>query len=129
MKNLLLTIVLFVCAAQINAQSEWDASYLGLKAGVNYSTNTFSDPSLTDVEASYKPGFAGGIYCNIGFCSKFAVQAELLYSSMGTKLKSTVPDQTSEATVNLSYISVPFLFKYKVTEKLGVFIGPQIDFA
>jgi outer membrane protein OmpA-like peptidoglycan-associated protein len=129
MKNLLLTIALVICASQINAQSEWDASYLGLKAGANYSTNTFKDPSLTGMEAAYKPGFAGGIYCNIGFSSKFSVQGELLYSSMGSKLKSTVADQSSEATLKLDYISVPILFKVMPTAKLGVFIGPQVDFS
>lgn len=131
MKNLLLTIALFVCAAQTYAQSEWDESYFGLKGGFNYSTITFKDPSLSGMEASYRPGFAGGIYFNIGFNSKFSVQTEMLYSAMGSKLKSTTGDQASESnesTLTLDYLSVPFLFKFTPTPKLGVFIGPQIDF-
>ncbi|MFI5218877.1 MAG: OmpA family protein [Bacteroidia bacterium] len=128
MKNLLLTMALFVCAAQIHAQSEWDDSYFGIKGGFNYSTNTFKDPSLTDMEASYRPGFAGGIYYNIGFSSKFAVQTELLYSPMGSKLKSTTSEEASESTLTLDYFSLPFLFKFIPIPKLGVFIGPQVDF-
>lgn len=125
MKKLLLSAALLACTAQLKAQD----SYLGLKAAWNYSTNTFNDPALSNgFEVNHKSGFAGGLYYNVAFTKKFSMQAELMYSQMGSKLTQSLDNVDYKTTLELDYITIPILFKYTPSPKLGVFIGPEFYF-
>jgi outer membrane protein OmpA-like peptidoglycan-associated protein len=126
MKKVLLSVVLYLFTTSMYAQNGPARSYFGLKAGVNVSSNKYDpDPNIFDV--SSKTGFAGGIYYNIGLGRLFSIQPELLYSSMGSKFKTTITP-TSEGSLNLNYLSVPLLFKISPIWRLGLFAGPQMDF-
>jgi outer membrane protein OmpA-like peptidoglycan-associated protein/opacity protein-like surface antigen len=126
MKKILLAAVLLVAATSIFAQ-EMKPSYFGIKLGMNSSTNTY-DPTVYAVETGYKSGFAGGIYYNWGLGEAFSIQPEVLYSEMGSKITAGVTDPKALATLKLNYISVPILFKFTPSWRVGIFVGPQFDF-
>ncbi len=89
MKHVFTAVLVFLFATATYAQDGYSHSYFGLKAGVNVSSNKYDpDPNIFDV--SSKTGFAGGIYYNIGLGRLFSIQPELLYSSMGSKFKTTI---------------------------------------
>jgi len=126
MKKIILAAVFLVAATTIFAQ-EMKHSYFGIKAGMNSSTITF-DPAVYAIEAGYKNGFAGGIYYNIGLGEAFSIQPEVLYSEMGAKVIGGIVDPKGLATLRLNYISVPILFKFTPSWRVGIFLGPQFDF-
>ncbi|MFL0354496.1 porin family protein [Xanthomarina sp. GH4-25] len=124
-KVLLIAAVAVFGLSNVNAQ---EVSF-GPKAGVNFATLT------GDIEdADLKVGFHIGGAVEIMFNEKMGLQAELLYSLQGAK-DSYSSTQTSggvtytdkeEAKLNLSYINIPVLFKYYVTNGFSVEAGPQV---
>ncbi len=126
MKKLFISLLCFMGLTLANAQTPDDNSYLGIKAGVNLSTNTF-DPALDDdFDVTFKTGFAGGLFANIGITDKISLQPEILYSQMGSTLTESHGDG-NESTLDLHYFSGVLLFKFMAIKNLGVFLGPQLD--
>ena len=122
MKKLLLS-ALAVCAFSFsNAQEKIT---FGAKAGLNLATFT-GDPEDVDM----KVGFHVGGMAEIALNDKFSVQPELLFSTQGTKEDFTFfngfEDQTETIKYNFSYINLPVIAKYYVTEGLSLEAGPQI---
>ncbi len=120
MKKLLLS-ALAVCAFSFsNAQEEKTSTSLdvtfGVKAGLNLATLTVEN---TDVKAGYHVGAMAEIKLN----DKFSIQPELLFSAQGTKYNEGNEDKNI-----LSYINLPIMGKYYVTEGLSLEVGPQIGF-
>ena len=115
MKKVLLTAVAVMAFGLSNAQ---DVKF-GAKAGLNMSNVT------GDVEgAEMKVGFQVGGFAEIKISDKFAVQPELVFTSLGDKedfMGTTV-------TNNLNYIAIPVMAKYFVAEKFNIEAGPQIGF-
>jgi Outer membrane protein beta-barrel domain len=96
-----------------------DVSF-GAKAGINVSNQKFTSGSGGGSQTGdSKVGLAIGGFAEIGVSDNFAIQPELLYSQMGTKDKST------SFTVNVDYIAIPVLAKYR-NSGFGVYAGPQI---
>ena len=124
MKKLLLS-ALAVCAFSFsNAQEEKSSTGLdvtfGAKAGLNLSTFT------GDIEgADMKTGFHVGGMAEIALNDKFSVQPELMFSTQGTQSNDFLgSDETLK--FNFSYINIPVMAKYYVTEGLSLEAGPQI---
>ncbi len=126
MKKVFTAVVIFLFATATYAQDGYSHSYFGLKAGVNVSSNKY-DPDPLAFDVSSKTGFAGGVYYNIGLGRVFSIQPELLYSSMGSKFETTISPNT-KGSLNLNYLSVPVLLKVSPIWRLGLFVGPQLDF-
>ena len=94
----------------------------GAKAGINVANQKFkSGTDGTTQTGNSKVGLAIGGFAEIGVSENFAVQPELLYSQMGAQDKST----GTTVTVNVDYIAVPVLAKYK-NAGFGVYAGPQV---
>jgi outer membrane protein OmpA-like peptidoglycan-associated protein len=126
MKKVLMSVGLYLFAISMYAQDRPALSYFGLKAGVNVSNNKY-DPDPAAFNSNSKTGFAGGVYYNIGLGRLFSIQPELLYSSMGSKFETTISPNT-KGSLHLNYLSVPVLFKVTPIWRLGLFLGPQMDF-
>ncbi|PQJ21734.1 porin family protein [Tenacibaculum sp. SG-28] len=98
----------------------------GAKAGLNLATLT------GDAEADMKAGFHIGGMAEISINEKFSVQPELLFSAQGAQEDITFDngagDQTENLKYNFSYINLPVMAKYYVTEALSLEAGPQIGF-
>jgi hypothetical protein len=131
MKKLLLS-ALAVCAFSFsNAQEEKSSNGLdvtfGAKAGLNLATFTGDTEGL-----DMKVGFHVGGLAEIALNDKFSIQPELLYSTQGAETEITffngAIDQTETLEYNFSYINMPIMAKYYVTEGLSLEAGPQIGF-
>jgi opacity protein-like surface antigen len=110
MKKIILTLAVVLTAAFANAQ---DMKF-GAKGGLNSFTVTNS------TGAKSKISFQLGGFAEFKVSEKFAVQPELMYTSQGAK--------DAFGTLALSYINIPVIAKYYVTEDFSIQAGPQIGF-
>lgn len=110
MKKLIMTAAAVFAFGFANAQ---DVKF-GAKAGLNVAT--FGGDAE---EVSSKVGFQVGGFAEIKVSDKFAVQPELLFNSIGTKVKG------ADVSLSLNYISIPVMAKYFVTEQFSLEAGPQ----
>ena len=123
MKKALLFVIALATFSIANAQ---DISY-GLKAGLNYSNWSFSNDGP---EFDSRLSFHVGGVVEFGLSEKFAVQPELLYSSVGAKMDySSSPTRVASddyLVYALDYLSIPVMAKYYVAEGFSLEVGPQI---
>ncbi|HEX8022185.1 porin family protein [Mucilaginibacter sp.] len=90
----------------------------GLKAGANYSN--FTNASFpTDPLV----GFHAGATVAFKVTDNFLIQEEFLFSSQGAKIKGGA---LGDQNLKLSYISVPFLLKYRANSGFYIEAGPQV---
>ncbi len=108
MRKLFLVVALMLTAGIVaNAQFRF-----GVKAGMNIS-NVAADDTDNMV------GFSAGILGEFKI-SKFAVQPEVLYSFQGAKY--------SGGKFETSYLNIPVMAKYYITDGLSIEAGPQVGF-
>ena len=83
---------------------------LGIKGGINLSSLNGDDvPSNFDARTGYHIGVAA----QLGLGDKFALQPEVLYSAQGAN------------DLDIDYVNIPILVKYKFLEFLSFEAGPQ----
>ncbi|MCK9288657.1 MAG: PorT family protein [Sphaerochaetaceae bacterium] len=135
--RIILVVVLLCMATILIAQTSLN---FGLKGGLNVaniavSGDTSWDPEFLDYKS--KLDFAIGSFLEIPIGPKLLLQPELLYSRKGAfhEFDSQVTvggTQVFSGRVkeywSLSYLQLPVLAKYKLTEKFGLFLGPSISF-
>ena len=114
MKKLLIAAVLLAGVSLTNAQ---DMKF-GAKAGLNISSLT---GDVSDIKS--KIGFQVGAFGEFKVSDKFAIQPELLFTSLGAK-----SDSSPAETLSLGYIAIPVMAKYFVSEKFSLELGPQLGF-
>lgn len=113
----LLFIGLVLASTNSFSQGIFQRLSFGLKAGGNYSNYT-----NTNFETEAIAGFHAGALVNFKFNDHFSVQEEFLFSSQGAKVKN---DLFGKDNVNVYYITVPFVLKYKTNFGLYIEAGPQ----
>jgi hypothetical protein len=89
----------------------------GLKAGANY-----SDYTGADFGTSGLVGFHAGGIVNFRFTDNLSFQEEFLFSTQGAKLKE---DQFGKEKIDVSYVTVPLLLKYRMGFGLYIEGGMQ----
>ncbi|PQJ79226.1 porin family protein [Polaribacter porphyrae] len=108
MKKLVLTAFAVCGLLSTNAQEV----KFGIKGGLNLSeinwVNSKNKFRTTD--------FNAGFMAEISLSEKFSIQPELLFSGQGG------------SSINLSYLNLPVMGKYYVTESLSLEAGPQIGY-
>lgn len=124
MKKILFFTIAILTISFVKAQ---EISY-GLKAGLNYSNWNFS---FAGADYDARLAFHVGAVVEFGLSDKFAIQPELLYSSVGAKYtydSSPTARAASDDTMvyALDYLSVPIMAKYYAAEGLSLEVGPQI---
>lgn len=119
MKKLLL-ICLVLVSAKGYSQSILNRLEFGIKAGTNYS-------NFTDANFPTDPliGFHAGATVAFKFTKNFMVQEEFLFSTQGAKIKGGT---LGEQDLKLSYMSVPFLLKYRTNSGFYVEAGTQFGY-
>ena len=121
---LVLSSILCVCLSVMAQQTRQKPSF-GIKGGVNISKLKLDGQVSGVIESNYRTGLAAGAFINFPLGRRpFSIQPEFLYSSMGGDLVHPFNEKTN---YRFNYFSVPVLFKYMVTRKLGAFAGPQVD--
>jgi len=123
MKKLFFAITAIAFSA-VTAQAQ-TASF-GLKGGIT-GANEKTSANGFNITSSTKIGFYAGAFAEIGVSENFAVQPELFYSSMGTKVNMSFDGQTIKGSDNFGYVNLPILAKYK-NSGFSAFLGPQIGF-
>jgi len=117
MKKLML-ICLVLMSAKGFGQSILSRLEFGIEAGSNYSNFTNAsfptDPLL---------GFHAGATVAFKFTDNFMIQEEFLFSTAGAKIKGGA---LGDQDLKISYMSVPFLLKYRINSGFYVEAGPQV---
>lgn len=108
MKNLAIIVAAFFISTTVFSQ-ELD---LGIKLGSN-----FASISGAQQGSSSRTGFQAGAFAGIKFSEKTAIQLDVLYSQQGADFDI--------AAFELSYVSLPLVFKYYVAGGLNLQAGPQ----
>lgn len=122
MKNLLLNAVVIILTIFTVQSQEFK---LGAKVGVNFASIGGDD--IGDTEA--RTAFHVGGLVEIPITEKFAIQPEILYSSLGAKEEYVESPAdfplTYESRLKLGYISIPIMAKYYIVAGLSIEAGPQ----
>lgn len=108
MKKLVLTAFAVCAFLSANAQ---DVKF-GIKGGLNFSEINW----VNSKNKFHTSDFNAGLMAEIPLSEKFSIQPELLYSRQGG------------SSINLSYLNLPVIGKYYVTEGLSIETGPQIGY-
>lgn len=120
MKKILL-ILLVIVSTGASAQSILSRLHFGIKAGGNYSNftnaNFDTDPLM---------GFHAGAIVGFDLIKGLSVQEEFLFSTQGAEIKGD-NSLFDKDKLELSYISVPILLKYKTSIGIYIEAGPQFN--
>ncbi len=108
------------CRSQGLVKGVFSRLTFGLKAGANYSNYT-----NTDFATEALMGFHAGALVNFRITDNLSIQEEFLFSSQGAKMKN---DLFGKENLNVYYLSVPFLIKYRTNFGLYFEAGPQTGF-
>ncbi len=87
---------------------------LGIKAGANFSNIDFED-----INTDSKTGFHFGAFANVKLGEIFALQPEIMYSSIGAEF----PDSSED--IDFDYLKIPILLQANLSA-LNLYAGPQI---
>jgi opacity protein-like surface antigen len=97
---------------------------VGIKAGSNFTK--IDGQSFND---GYKVSFQGGLFMELDFNKKVGIQPEFLYSETKSEnAPGTLPYTFQNNNVNLQYLTIPVLFRYKIAKVLVLNVGPQYSF-
>lgn len=102
------------------SQSFMQRFHFGVKAGANY-----SNYANTDFNTEALIGFHAGALVNFKITKNLSVQEEFLFSSQGAKVKG---DLFGSENVNVYYMTVPFLLKYRTNSGIYFEAGPQVGY-
>ena len=114
---LMLVFLTFVSLAQKSRKDE--GIIMGIKGGLNVS-NFMGDIDDQSIRTSVHLGLVSEIVVS----DKFSLQPELLYSGQGSSDGSV----QGFSRYKLSYLTLPIMGKFAVTEGLSFQAGPQIGF-
>src|SRR5437868_15355675 len=119
MKTMLISCLLLLIFSQSNAQG----LTFGVKGGV--SMNKITGKSFKE-EFTY--GYHVGGYATIGLGRKLAFQPEVLWNQVNTDTSSSFSSIYQFNHINnikLSYLSIPLVLNYSLSNLLALQVGPQ----
>jgi len=106
----------------VQAQDEMKTRF-GVKVGGNLS-NLYVN-NVTDEKAKF--GFHAGVFAKAPLSELFAIQPELLYTSVGSKIGSYTLLQTRDVNFNLNYIQLPVLAAVTLSA-INIQFGPYVSY-
>lgn len=141
MKNLFKTALLILVVQLANAQK----IEIGVKGGLSLSSvSNFDVLNFLGQDLKYRAAGGGGVFAEIPLGTQFSFRPEVSYSRRGTKLAGlnlsglnlgglgTLLGGISNARLDLDYIDIPLLAKYKFSEsgvaKPYIVAGPVLSF-
>jgi hypothetical protein len=111
MKKSFLLFVVFLVPFIVQAQGVG----VGIKGGAN-----FANPDASNLNIESATDYHVGGYVNINFSDKWGITPEVLYSVYGS--------EWDNVKVDLGYISVPVMLRFKPISLLSLEAGPQFSF-
>jgi len=116
MRKILVTAILVVGSiVNLSAQKL-------VKGGVKLGLNNSIFKGDANGGSESKLGVSAGFFVELPVTEKFSITPELLYSEEGSKLQ----EDDVESDFIFSYLNIPVMFKYYVTEKFNIQAGPQV---
>ena len=103
---------------------------LGIKGGVNLASigGDFKSTADQDEDIKGRFGFHLGGIAEYMISDQFGIQGELLYSLAGSKSESSFSEDGFSVSgtdeIKLSYLSIPVMGKYFVTDEIALEAGP-----
>ena len=119
-------VFVMIAVSFLGFQASAQSINFGLKAGMTASNMKAKSSGIT-MSFDTKIGFYAGVVAEIGVADNFAIQPELEYSLMGAKMNMDFGEGSISSTLDLSYVSLPVLVKYK-KQGFSAFVGPQIGY-
>ena len=112
-----LPFLMFIVPVITNGQTVF-----GIKGGLNIADIVMTNYINPDVEAdlAIKFGMHAGLFVNGMVDERFGMAAELLYSNKGVR--------SPGSNINLHYITVPLLLRYRLAERIVGEIGPDLGY-
>ena len=95
----------------------------GLKGGLNLSN--FYGTTFEDAKKQVLVGYHVGGFVTFSLAG-LSIQPELLLSSAGAKVKSSISNEME--SIKLTYITVPVMVRLKMAKGLFAELGPQVGF-
>ena len=97
----------------------------GLLGAMNFSKFTIGGDNAGKINYDFKPGWSAGAWLNLPLGKCVSLEPQVMYSDYNY--------QTSDAPTllqsgHLSFISVPVLFKFHLSDYFALTLGPQMDF-
>eukprot|EP01133_Synstelium_polycarpum_P004614 gene4614-5397_t len=121
MKKLFVLLTALFITGAANAQSP---IRIGIKGGLNL-PNIIKENNNNNFSTKVNPGFNAGLTLDISLIEGLALTPEVLYSTKGYKLSSSVGDFTQ--TTN--FLDIPVLLSIRLAGTgLNVVAGPQVSF-
>ncbi|MGC4233838.1 MAG: porin family protein [Niabella sp.] len=118
MKQLAIAIL---CMTLITAVQAQDFNF-GVTAGPNLGTAKMKGDGVEQPKSVI--GFQIGAFAEFGLTDKISLRPELQYTTLGYKF---VPEEDLYGIrLKSSYITIPILAEYAITEKLKVGLGPYV---
>jgi hypothetical protein len=111
MKKSYLFVLLFLVPFLVSGQGIG----IGIKAGAN-----FANQDVTNISVETVTNYLAGAYVNVNFSKKWGLTPEVLYTVYGSKWDN--------ASVNLDYVAIPLMLRFKPIELLSLEAGPQFSF-
>ena len=124
--KLILSMALLLTAGHLYAQS----FQLGIKGGGNLSTFLGSTNSQYG-SYSTQAGWNAGAFVNFWLGNHFAIAPEVLYTTEGARVKLTTSSDNNNVYINnqlnLRYVSIPVMAKYRFTGGFFIEAGPEVN--
>ena len=128
MKKVVLMIFLFIGGTQL-AQSQIQG---GIKAGINYNSDSFSDVKNDIVfdNAKSKTGFHAGAWLRINLpVTDLYLRPELVYTQLSNEVSYEPAGFTAKTTTyDFQKIDIPVLVGFKFLKVAHVFGGPSFQY-
>jgi hypothetical protein len=112
-------VMLLLCQCVANSTCAQIA--YGLKGGLNFADIVITNYVNADAESDFdlKTGVHAGMFANLEISEKFLLSGELLYSNRGVK---------AITNINLHYVDLVLLGKYRITDKFLGELGGQTGY-
>ncbi|MDQ4141780.1 MAG: PorT family protein [Bacteroidota bacterium] len=127
-----LAILLLLGTSQVQAQDNNPGPKFGIKGGFNFSQLYVDQPNAEDENA--KVGYHFGVFGKVPITNFLAIQPEVLYSNVGSKITYGGSDfenlfgiEPGEVRFNLNYIQVPVALAINIGP-LNVHAGPYLAY-
>ncbi|WP_373524085.1 porin family protein [Aquiflexum sp.] len=124
--------LIMIFAPQGFSQSENPGPRIGIKGGVNFSQFFVDQPTVED--ENMKTGVHFGIFTKIPLTNFLAIQPELLYTNVGSKVsyggsdvESLLGIREGEVRFNLNYIQLPLALAVNLGP-LNIHAGPYVSY-
>jgi hypothetical protein len=124
--------ILLLATTQVQAQDDSPGPKFGFKGGLNFSQLYVDQPNAED--ENMKLGYHLGIFGKIPLTNFLALQPEVLYTNVGSKIKYGGSDlaealgiESGEVRFNLNYVQVPVAAVINIGP-LNIHAGPYLAY-